>query len=108
MINKVLAVTETLPIASLFATLFYILLITTSFSKRISSVFWGLLKLPTPSNQPQLVALDSFRGIAALGAAIFHTLQWASPYFSAGSIERPLVLFGFKSVPVFVILIGAF
>ena len=104
--NVIPEVIQTLPIASSFAGLFYTLLLALTFSKRIRSIFARLLKLPTPSNQPQLAALDAFRGIAALGAATFHALQWSSPYFSAGSIENTLVLFGFKSVPVFVILSG--
>lgn len=67
-----------------------------------------MLSLPHPANQPEIAALDAYRGLAAATVALAHIWVFCRYLFDATQQVwfPPLSVAGNKAVPVFVMLSG--
>lgn len=65
-----------------------------------------LFVLPPSPTQTHLPGLDGLRGLAALYVAVFHAWLWLAPAFNSVGNALPVIVNGFKAVPIFVCLSG--
>ena len=95
-----------LPVISVLASLFYILIFACLLSPQLRRWLDCQLTMPKPTNQSKIDGLDALRGLAALFIASFHAWQWNQPFFDINSQAFPPLVEGTKAVPIFVVLSG--
>jgi peptidoglycan/LPS O-acetylase OafA/YrhL len=99
-------VPATLPVLTALASAFYAALAAIVVLAPFRRWLLARLVMPTPSNQPKLAVLDTFRGLAALWVAAFHFWQWTHPTFDGARLLFAPLVKGDKAVPIFVVLSG--
>lgn len=95
-----------LPVISVLASLFYILVFACLLFPQFRRWLDCQLTMPKPTNQSKIDGLDALRGLAALFIASFHAWQWNQPFFDINSQAFPPLAEGTKAVPIFVVLSG--